>query len=253
MLNVPWALLLAALVLCVGCKKEASVEQKGVQKEAKAASLPPLRVAADTKGLFLTWVDDQGEFHVTTKLDEVPEEHNEQVRVVVQGQDEGTEDTVYVANLKKKKPDGSFLVRTMARGAWDELGAKLRKSRMESLAPSAVPAPSSSLPTPSNPGKTAAPSKPMAASNLSAIVYGADWCGPCHAAEDHLKKRGVHVVKKDIDSSDAARAEMAQKLKRIGRGGAPIPIIDLMGQIMVGFNAQVLDRAIETARAGKKL
>ena len=82
---------------------------------------------------------------------------------------------------------------------------------------------------------------------MSAIIYGADWCKPCHAAEAYLKQRGVHVVKKDIDESEAARAEMRQKLDRAGMGGASIPIIDLMGQLMVGYSPTALDRAIASA------
>ena len=84
---------------------------------------------------------------------------------------------------------------------------------------------------------------------MSAIIYGADWCKPCHAAEAYLKQRGVHVVKKDIDESEAARAEMRQKLDRAGMGGASIPIIDLMGQLMVGYSPTALDRAIASASA----
>jgi len=38
----------------------------------------------------------------------------------------------------------------------------------------------------------------------------------------------------------------------VGPGGSPIPIIDLMGKIMVGYNPQVLDRAIAGAQVGKK-
>jgi glutaredoxin len=244
--------LLSALLALSACKKEAPVEQKAVAKEPKGASLPPLSFKGDSKGLLLTWVDAQGDFHVATKIEDVPEQHNEQVRVVLQGNDQGTGDTVYVANLKKKRGDGTFPVKTMARSTWDELGAKLRKTRMEALAPSALPAPSFA-PSSSEPAAAKDPGgKSAAASNLSAIVYGADWCKPCHAAEDYLKKRGVRVVKKDVDESDAARAEMATKLQRVGRAGSPIPIIDLMGQIMVGYNPQVLDRAIARAQAGKK-
>lgn len=241
--------LLGSLLLASACKKQAPAEQKSAEKKPVVASLPPLTLKGDTKGLLLTWVDEKGDFHVATKIEDVPAEHNQRVRVVIQGTEAGTHDTVYVANLGKKKPDGSYTVKTMARSTWDEVGAKLRKSRMEALAPSAVPAPSGSGP--------AAPAKGLSKSagtaNLSAVIYGADWCKPCHAAEAYLKKRGVHVVKKDVDNSDAARAEMATKLQRVGRSGSSIPIIDLMGQILVGYNPQMLERAIETAKAGKKL
>ena len=46
---------------------------------------------------------------------------------------------------------------------------------------------------------------------------------------------------------------MRQKLERAGRNGASIPVIDLMGQILVGFSPSALDRAIKTAEAAKPL
>ncbi len=46
---------------------------------------------------------------------------------------------------------------------------------------------------------------------------------------------------------------MNQKLARAGRGGASIPVIDIMGQILVGYSASALDQAIRTAQAAKAL
>jgi glutaredoxin len=86
-----------------------------------------------------------------------------------------------------------------------------------------------------------------------AIIYGASWCKPCHAAEDYLKGRGVTVVMKDIEASEAAQAEMQQKLARVGRAGASIPVIDVMGQILIGYSPGSLDSAIRTAQNAKAL
>jgi hypothetical protein len=46
---------------------------------------------------------------------------------------------------------------------------------------------------------------------------------------------------------------MRQKLARAGRSGSSIPVIDLMGQIMVGFSPMAIDQAIEAARSAKPL
>ena len=142
----------------------------------------------------------------------------------------------------------------MSRAAWDELGAQRRKARMEKLSPSASaivtgPAPGSSGEPPAPGSKRVKPP----GKKITAIVYGADWCKPCHDAERYLKRRGVSVVKKDVDNSEAAQQEMRRKLKRVGRGGASIPVVDVMGQILVGFSPRALDRAIETARNAKAL
>jgi glutaredoxin len=127
----------------------------------------------------------------------------------------------------------------MSRSAWDELGASKRKSRLEALAPSAAPPPSSSAET--EPSRT--PS-----GQVTATIYGASWCGPCHQAEALLKSLGVKVTMKDIEKSSAAAREMQDKLRRINRQGGSIPVIDVMGQIFVGFSDGSLRKAVQNAR-----
>jgi glutaredoxin len=148
---------------------------------------------------------------------------------------------VYVANLREKKADGTYPVTSMPRSEWDELGAKNRKARLEALAPSAMP--------PAAPSSSAA----AVAGDVSAIVYGASWCGPCHQAEALLKSLGVKVTKKDIEENPSAGAEMREKLQRVHRQGGSIPVIDVMGQILIGFSPGALRAAVDHARGGGTL
>jgi len=245
---------LFVLVLCLlafSCKRSTDPnDPKPVSAEPKAASLPPLSVKADSPNLLLTWIDDKGDFHVVQKPADVPVEGRKSVRVVQADKEAGTGELVYVANLEETAPDGSYRLKTLTRAQWDELGASRRKARLEALAPSAAPPPTASVA--GNPaGKQAAPNP--GASKIVAIIYGADWCKPCHAAESYLKGHGVTVIHKDIEASEAAQAEMHQKLARAGRGGASIPVIDIMGQILVGYSPAALDQAIKTAEGAKAL
>lgn len=246
-----------ASALLVGCKAKHDGPPPPASAEPPAPEqLPKLVLKDSTPNLFLTWVSDDGDFHVVQKIDAVPAAARKQVRVVTDNR-VATKDWFYVADLSRKNADGSYPVTTMARTAWDEIGAERRKSRLEAQAPSAAPSASAAPAASAAPGASAAPNgapaKPAAGAPVSAIIYGADWCKPCHAAEDYLKQRGVRVVKKDVDNSDAARAEMRQKLDRAGMGGASIPIIDLMGQLLVGYSPAALDRAIASARNSKTL
>lgn len=249
--RAPLALLLTGSFLMsswlAACKAKQDSPPPAASAEPAPDQLPKLVLKDDTPNLFLTWVDENGDFKVGQKLDQVPAAARKQVRVVAD-RNVGTKDWFYVADLSQKEPDGSYPVKTVSRAAWDEIGADRRKSRLEAQAPSATP-PASGPPAASVAAPPGAPAKPAAGARVSAIIYGADWCKPCHAAEDYLRKRGVSVVKKDIDNSDAARAEMRQKLDRAGMGGASIPIIDLMGQLMVGYSPSALDRAIASARS----
>ena len=246
--------LLAALGLALGACRKPPTPTNGDDTGATPAptELPPLEIKDDTANLLLTWVDDKGDFHVVQKPPDVPKEGREQVRVVLTTREAGTGKLVYVSNLKEVTPTGSYRVKTMTRAAWDELGASKRKARLEALAPSAVPAGSdSAAASAAAPAAPGAPKK--AASGIVATIYGASWCKPCHDAERYLKQRGVTVIHKDIEENAVAAAEMRQKLDRAGRSGSSIPVIDLMGQMLVGFNPMALDQAIEAASTSKPL
>jgi glutaredoxin len=146
---------------------------------------------------------------------------------------------------------GKYSVKTLSRSEWDELGASRRKARLEAFAPSSAPAPSSEAPA----GSGEAPSAKQApGKNVVAVIYGAEWCKPCHDAARYLKQRGVTVVEKDIEASEVAAAEMRKKLERAKMpAGSSIPIIDVMGNIMVGFSPRALERAIQAAESAKPL
>jgi glutaredoxin len=234
--------MIGALLLLSGataCRRGSSNNTQGsaaASAQAPSDALPALLLKDDTANLMLTWVDEQGDFHVVQKISEVPEDRRDPVRVVVMGQEAGTGQYVYVANLKTKSPDGAYPVKPLSREQWDLIGADRRKARLEAMAPKAEPVASAQPPL--------APGEKM-----HAIIYGADWCKPCHQAEDLLRSLGVDVTKKNIEHSEAAQAEMQQKLAKVHRTGSSIPVIDLMGNILVGFNADVLKRLVEQGRA----
>lgn len=246
--------LLLALFVATACKKPGAESERDNATAPKPSALPELEVKADTPNLLLTWIDDKGDFHVVQKPADVPTEGRAQVRIVVTTREEGTGALVYVANLDETNATGAYRLKTMPRAQWEELGASKRKARLEALAPSSLP---SSAPVPSGgrDGKapsTAAGEKPPA-SGVVAIIYGADWCKPCHDAERYLKQRGATVIKKNIEDNEAAAEEMQKKLARVGRGGASIPVIDIMGQIQVGFSPAALEQALAAAHSAKGL
>lgn len=242
-------LLIAALPLALGCAKREAPNANDAVVSAPAAEIaPPVSVPElrdDTPNVLLTWLDEKGDFSVGEKLSEVPEASKAQVRVVFTTSEQGTGQTVLVADLRNKNADGTYTLKTMSRAEWNELGASRRKVRMEALAPSVA---SSTTDDATAPDQTNA----SGPTTVKAVVYGASWCKPCHDAEALLKKLGVDVVKKDIEQSQAAHAEMQQKLMNAGRGGASIPVIDVAGQLFVGFEPNQLKQAVERARKAIK-
>ncbi|HEU5075401.1 MAG TPA: hypothetical protein VFU02_14520, partial [Polyangiaceae bacterium] len=105
--RAPLALLLVGALFFtstsfVSCK----AKQEGPPPTTSAAPspsdpLPKLVLKDDTPNLFLTWVSEDGDFHVVQKIDAVPESARKQVRVVTDNR-VATKDWFYVADLSRK-------------------------------------------------------------------------------------------------------------------------------------------------------
>ncbi|HEY6562718.1 MAG TPA: NrdH-redoxin, partial [Polyangiaceae bacterium] len=68
------------------------------------------------------------------------------------------------------------------------------------------------------------------------------------------RQRGITVIEKDIEQNQLAASEMRGKLQKAGMPtSSSIPIIDIMGKLMIGFSANALDRAIQSAQEAKPL
>ena len=86
-----------------------------------------------------------------------------------------------------------------------------------------------------------APRKP---SGTPVVVYGADWCEPCHVAADYLEMRKIPFVKFDIDRDQAAKAAMRATLRDANVAALDtLPVLDIRGTVMAGFNPCVVDAA----------
>ena len=82
----------------------------------------------------------------------------------------------------------------------------------------------------------------MTATNPQVTVYSATWCAFCHAAKDYLDKKGVAYTDKDVDN-DRANAEESVKIS----GQTGIPVLNINGEIIVGFDRPRIDAALAKA------
>ena len=211
---------------------------------AAARALPPLTLTDETPELMLTWIDDKGVTHVELRPQDVPAPSRALVRVVVSDREDGTHDLFYVADLTAKGDDGSYPTRTLRRHDWE---AENRE------APRRLPGPHRAPPPPPAGSSGSGPAPFQAQGAATVIIYGASWCGPCHQAADFLKSKGVPYVLKDVETTPGAAAEMQEKLARAGRHGGSIPVIDVRGQILVGFSPGSLAQALSRVPAGTTL
>lgn len=71
-------------------------------------------------------------------------------------------------------------------------------------------------------------------------IYTATWCGFCHAAKDYFDKLGVKYTDKDVESDPTFMDEAVTKSGQRG-----IPVIDIDGKIIVGFDRPKIDAALK--------
>ncbi len=204
------------------------------------ATLPPLALTDQTPGLIITWIDERGETHTGTALGEVPESAKGHVRIVTLKAGHGS--LFYVADLTEKRDDGSYRVETTPSRDWEKRIEDRRDAYRKKHAPPPAPK-ASGAPSPD----------PVSSTGLSAIVYGAVWCGPCHQAEKYLQSQGVKVHYYDIEKEPARGKEMQKKLRTAGMSGGTIPVIDIDGAILQGFSPRAINRALKKASKGTAL
>jgi glutaredoxin len=83
-----------------------------------------------------------------------------------------------------------------------------------------------------------APSAARAPRAPSIVLYSAEWCGACKKAKRHLARRGV-----DYDERNVDYPEYAEELRR-KTGRKSIPVLDVDGRVITGFNASSYDQLI---------
>lgn len=76
--------------------------------------------------------------------------------------------------------------------------------------------------------------------NPKVTVYSATWCAFCHAVKDYLDKLGIEYTDRDVEADLTAGLEAVIKSGQRG-----IPVIDINGTIIVGFDRPKIDFALK--------
>lgn len=71
-------------------------------------------------------------------------------------------------------------------------------------------------------------------------IYSASWCGFCHAAKQYLDKLGIKYNDQDVEHDPKAAEESVTKSGQRG-----IPVLDIGGDIIVGFDRPKIDASLK--------
>lgn len=127
---------------------------------------------------------------------------------------------IWVANLDAPRDDGTFALRVMSVTDFEDAALQGKSSKVELPEglelPDVVPA------------------------SEKVIVYKTDWCGVCKKAIAFLEREGIPYEAKDIEKDKSAAAELQAKAKKQGVPMGSVPVIDVNGKLMVGFDKRKL-------------
>ncbi|MGB1013494.1 MAG: glutaredoxin family protein [Nannocystaceae bacterium] len=220
----------ASLAVGLGCAPEKPPAPEKAAPAAPAAGADveaetPPRLAKDEEKVVLTYPGERGLFKDTSKVDDIPEQARGLVRVALLDGPRPAHGQVWVVNLKQAAGDEGWALQTVPRSQFEELALGQGLSSEVKL-PEGLEPPEQ---------------KPREA---DVIVYKTEWCGVCKKLLAYLDRKGVTYVAKDIEKDPSAGAELREKSKEKGLKTGSVPVIDVRGELMVGFNRARLEQLL---------
>ena len=174
----------------------------------------------------LTFAGDRGAFSDAKSADAIPEASRGLVRVSLLDGPAPPPGTVWVGNFREANESGAVALSTVPREQFEELALGQGLSSKVEL-PEGLEAPPQ-----------------VAASTGEIVVYKTAWCGVCKKLEGYLKKKGVTYASKDIEKDPKAAAELRGKASAKGLRTSSVPVIDVRGELIVGFDRARLEKIL---------
>ncbi|PKL72015.1 NrdH-redoxin [Candidatus Kuenenbacteria bacterium HGW-Kuenenbacteria-1] len=72
------------------------------------------------------------------------------------------------------------------------------------------------------------------------IVYSTTVCPYCDMAKKYLEEKRIEYIDKDVSKDSDAMVEMTKKTNQLS-----IPVIDIDGEIITGFDRKAIDIALK--------
>lgn len=73
-------------------------------------------------------------------------------------------------------------------------------------------------------------------------IYSADWCAFCHMAKRYFDGLGIKYIEKNVETDSQAALEAVEISGQRG-----IPVIDIDGTIIVGFDRPTIEVALKNS------
>lgn len=224
-----WTMLVSLMIGCQSERKVAPADAGQKQPDGSKTSV------------VYSYVDDSGKIRMASTIQEVPEANRDQVVITDTASSRSRRlatDRILVVDLRKES-DGRPLNYSVV-----DLDSLRRKQKPErdiqdpgALGSHVVQKAADQMKRALGLGKPAGSAR--------VILYSAPWCGFCKKAAKHLRDKGVQFEEKDIEQERSAAVELSRKLRQAGLSGGGVPVLDIGGAIVVGFNKQKIDELLD--------
>jgi len=78
-------------------------------------------------------------------------------------------------------------------------------------------------------------------------LYSTEWCGYCKKAKAYLSQREIAFTERDVEKSPDAARELKIKATAAGIALGGVPVLDIRGTLVKGFNPSAIDAALAAA------
>lgn len=78
-------------------------------------------------------------------------------------------------------------------------------------------------------------------------VYSTQTCPWCHRLKEYLQSKGVQFEDIDVSDNEDAAQEMIERSGQMG-----VPVADMNGKIIVGFDQAAIDAELAKMKTAKK-
>jgi len=221
-------LLVLLLAGAWGCPDEEQPDEAA--KEPKQ-DFTEIRLTDDADHFLYTYLLADGTFRTVERLEEVPEEAREQVIVIdtsLSPEDRLSSKIIYVADLTTRREDGTYPCRPVSR-------FKFERDLLRD------PARSSDAMPPGCEKVTSPPDR--------VVLYVTSWCGVCKAAADFLRREDIPFVERDVEKDSQAQLELRCKALKTGTRLGGVPVLDIAGTLLVGFDRDDILRLARKLKA----
>lgn len=208
------------VMVWLGCQKS-----PGKPKEPSAPAIQTNIEIRDREGYLFTYLDEQGEQRTAERRDQIPESQRDAVRVIdlsLPPEVRGAGKVVYLADLRTPRPDGTFPYKLIS-------SLSFQKAVLQQ-------------------GEQAKVENALATAGSQVTIYTTSWCGVCQKAKAFLTAQGVRFVERDVEKDSGAQAEVSEKARRAGIRPQGVPVIDVYGELFVGFDEGALRAALQKRR-----